>query len=63
MTTYRITHRENGQDVECGCSFTRDSHGREAMQTLCEEHRTEFNQRHAAAVLSCSHANWDLVGS
>lgn len=62
MSTYKITVRENGQDVECGCAYSRDSRGREAMTALCEQHRQEFNQRHEAAVLSCSHANRDLTG-
>jgi hypothetical protein len=61
-TRYKITHKENGKDVECGCSFIRDRAGRDMMETLCEQHRAEFNQRHEAAVLSCSQVNRDLVG-
>jgi hypothetical protein len=61
MSTYKLTRKVDGKDVPCGCEFSRDARGREAMTMICDQHRPEFNQRHAAAVLSCSHMNQDLV--
>jgi hypothetical protein len=47
----------------CGCEITTDKLGREWLSTLCIQHKKEFDMRHAAAALSCSHVNRDLVES
>jgi hypothetical protein len=47
--------------LPCGCEYTRDSRDREEHTVFCVPHKKEFDMRHAAAVASCSHANYDLV--
>lgn len=48
--------------VACGCEYTAENN-REQMTKICQEHEAEHIERHAAAVISCSHANRDLVES
>jgi hypothetical protein len=57
VSTYKIVVK----GVECGCEFTRNGRDQEFMTHLCSEHKHEFDARHAAAVLSCSHVNKDLT--
>lgn len=62
MKTFKRIEKVNGKDVACGCEFT-EGPGRERWIRMCMEHETESITRHAAAILSCSHANRDLVGN
>jgi hypothetical protein len=59
-TVHKVVDHRTG--ARCGCEYTVDSRGREEVTRMCQEHETEHITRHAAAVLSCSHVNRDLVG-
>jgi hypothetical protein len=59
-TAHKVVDHRTG--TRCGCEYAVDSRGREEITRMCQEHETEHITRHAAAVLSCSHANRDLTG-
>jgi hypothetical protein len=46
--------------LACGCEYIHVRE-REEVSKMCQEHEIKFIMRHAAAVLSCSHVNRDLV--
>lgn len=61
MRTVKYTEKRPGQpDTKCGCEYAVDR-DREVWSTACQKHEAEFIVRHAAAAVSCSHANHDLV--
>lgn len=45
----------------CGCETATDRRDREVWIAQCSQHKQEFDVRHAAAALSCSHVNRDLI--
>jgi hypothetical protein len=58
MSIHKIQDRAG---VKCGCEYNVHRDGAEEMSKACQEHEIEFIVRHAAALVSCSHANRDLV--
>ena len=62
MRTVKYVEKRPGlPDVACGCEYTVDGRDQEQWSRLCIPHKKEFDMRQAAARVSCSHANRDLI--